>query len=131
LIKSIALTTYAAVVIALIFLVPNFLRSETVKGLLVKANSKGYQNLQVSGFITVSHNAEFYAAGRLIRDQDGKQHRFVGAAELRDYIDSHGGTPLLIFSPLEHVRHLTNDELIHTDVLDDNGELAITVVKAR
>jgi 4-amino-4-deoxy-L-arabinose transferase-like glycosyltransferase len=131
LIKSTAVGTYALVIIALIFLVPRFLRSETVKGLLATANSKGYQNLQVSGFIAVSHNAEFYAGGRLIRDEDGKQHRFIGAAELRDYIDSHGGTPLLIFCPLEHVRHLTNSDLIHTDVLDDNGELAVTVVRAR
>jgi 4-amino-4-deoxy-L-arabinose transferase-like glycosyltransferase len=131
LIWSVALTTYAGVVIALIFVAPNFLRSETVKGLLAKANSKGYQNLQVSGFITVSHNAEFYAAGRLIRDQDGKQHRFIGAAELREYIDAHNENPLVIFCPLEHIRHLTNSDLIHTDVLDDNGELAITIVRSR
>jgi len=131
LIKSIALSTYAVVVIALIFVVPRFLRNETVKHLVASANSKGYQNLQMSGFITVSHNAEFYAAGRLIRDQDGKQHRFIGASELREYIDSHGGEPLVIFCPLEHVRHLTNSDIIHADVLDDNGELAVTIVRAQ
>jgi len=65
-----------------------------------------------------------------VRDEDGKQHRFVGVPELREYIDSHGGKPLLVFSPLEYVRHLTNSDLVHTDVLDDNGELAITVVRA-
>jgi 4-amino-4-deoxy-L-arabinose transferase-like glycosyltransferase len=129
LIQAVAIATYVTVVIALIFFVPSFLRHETVKDLVATANSKGYRNLQVTGFITVSHNAEFYAAGRLVRDDDGKQHRFVGVPELREYIDAHGGNPLLVFSPLEYVQHLTNSDLVHTDVLDDNGELAITVVR--
>ena len=74
---------------------------------------------------------EWHHRRRLVRDDDGKQHRFVGIPELREYIDSHGGRPLLVFSPLEYVRHLTNSDLVHTDVLDDNGELAITVVRSR
>ena len=131
LIRAVAIGTFALVVVSMIFIVPTFLKGESVKGLVASANAKGYQNLPVSGFITVSHNAEFYAAGRLIRDQDGKQHRFVGAIELKDYINSHGGIPLLIFCPLEHLRHLTNSDLIYTDVLDENGEVAITVVRAK
>jgi 4-amino-4-deoxy-L-arabinose transferase-like glycosyltransferase len=131
LIQGIAVATYVTVVIGLIFFVPAFLKHETVKDLVATANSKGYRDLQVTGFITVSHNAEFYAAGRLVRDEDGKQHRFVSVPELREYIDAHGGKPLLVFSPLEYVRHLTNSDLVHTDVLDDNGELAITVVRPK
>ena len=131
LLKGVTLGTYVLVVIALIFVVPRSLKSETVKDLIAAANSKGYADLPVSGFITVSHNAEFYAAGRLIRDADGKQHRFVGAAEIRDYILAHNGTHLLIFCPIEHVRHLTNSDLIDTQVIDDNGELDIAIIKSK
>lgn len=131
LVVAMASITYALVIVALIFFIPGFMRSETVKGLLAAANSKGYQNLPVSGFNTVVHNAEFYAAGRLVRDQDGKQHRFIGAAELREFIDSHNGTPILVFCPLEHIRHLTNNELLDTQVIDDNGELDIALVRRK
>jgi 4-amino-4-deoxy-L-arabinose transferase-like glycosyltransferase len=131
LIMVISVGTFVIVVAALIFVVPRFLRSETVKSLVATANAKGYQNLPISGFVTVSHNAEFYAAGRLIRDEDGKQHRFVGAAEIKDYIDAHGESPLLVFCPLEHVRHLTNSDLVHAQVLDENGEIAILIVRPK
>jgi 4-amino-4-deoxy-L-arabinose transferase-like glycosyltransferase len=130
-VKILAIATYVCVVIALLSFVPGFLKHETVKGLIATANSKGYKDQEITGFITVSHNAEFYGAGRLIRDADGKQHRFTSVKELREYIDSHERQPLLVFSPLEHVRHLTNSDLIHTDVLDDNGEIAITVVSVK
>lgn len=131
LVSLVAVGTFVIVVASLIFAVPRFLQSEEVKGLIAAADSKGYQYLPVSGFITVSHNAEFYAAGRLIRDEDGKQHRFVGAIEIRDYMETHGKSPLLIFCPLEHVRYLTNSDVIQAQVLDDNGELAILIVQPK
>ena len=129
-IAATAIATYVVVVCSLLFAVPRFAEDETVKYLIAAADIKGYHRLQVTGFITVSHNAEFYAAGRLVRDNDGKQHRFIGVHEIRDYIDLHGGQPLLVFSPLEHVKHLTNSDVIRVEVLEVNGELAITLVRA-
>ena len=97
--------------------------------MITAANAKGYSDLPVAGFIVVSHNAEFYAAGRLLRDNDGRQHRFTSVNELKEFMDLHSGRPLLVLSPLEHVRHLINSDLVHTEVLEDNGEVAITLVR--
>ena len=130
-ISFVAVGTYVVVVFAIIFVVPGFARKETVKGLVETADSKGYSNLSVAGFIVVSHNAEFYSAGRLIRDADGKQHRFVGAHEIDEYIRSHNGMPILVLAPREDVKALTNNEILQAQVLDENGELAIVLVTNR
>ena len=129
--KTVAIATFVVVIAAIIFIVPSFARKETVKGLLQTANAKGYGSLSVAGFIVVSHNAEFYAAGRLVRDADGRQHRFVGPPELREYIDANGGHPVLVLTPIEYVRNLTNSDSIHADVLDENGEIAIMIVRPK
>jgi len=121
----VAIGTYVVIIGALLFVVPGFAGKETVKGLIATANSKGFSDLQVAGFVTVSHNAEFYAAGRLIRDADGKQHRFVSLHELQEYIRNHDDKPLLVLSPREDVRELTNNTSYGSRVLDDNGDLAI------
>jgi len=129
LVLTTAVATYVVVIASLIFVVPRFARHETVKGLITAANAKGFSDLPVVGFIVISHNAEFYAAGRLLRDNDGRQHRFTSVNELKEFMDLHSGRPLLVLSPLEHVRHLTNSQLIHTAVIEDNGDVAITVVQ--
>lgn len=127
----VAVGTYVVVVFAIIFVVPGFARKETVKGLVGTADSKGYSNLSVAGFIVVSHNAEFYAAGRLIRDVDGKQHRFVSAHEIVEYIQSHDSAQILVLAPREDVKALTNNELLQAQVIEENGELAIMLVTNR
>ena len=131
LVLTAAIATFVVVICSLIFVVPRFARHETVKGLIATANADGYNDLPVAGFIVASHNAEFYADGRLLRDSDGRQHRFGSVSELKEYVDLHSNRPLLILSPLELVHHLTNSELIRTDVLEDNGEVAIVLVRRR
>jgi len=130
-IRAVAVSTLVAVVVAIIFIVPGFARTETDKWLFETANSKGYSRLEVAGLFTLSHNAEFYAAGRLIRDADGKQHKFYGVHEIRDYIVEHDHQPLLVLIPHEYVRQLAGSDLVNTIVLDENGELAIAVVTSR
>jgi 4-amino-4-deoxy-L-arabinose transferase-like glycosyltransferase len=129
-VKALALCTYFLTVSAILFVVPGFARKETDKWLFQTANSRGYERLYVAGLFTVSHNAEFYAAGRLIRDGDGKQHKFYGVHEVREYIDGHGGEPLLVLVPLEYVRILSSSDAVWASVLDENGELAIAYVEA-
>jgi len=130
-VKAVALATYLTIVIALIFVVPRFVRSETVKPLIHAANSRGYAGLHVAGFETISHNAEFYASSRLIRDEDGKQHRFNTVRELADYLASSDQQQLLVLVPLEHLKPLTTNETLSTQVLDENGDLAIALVSAK
>jgi 4-amino-4-deoxy-L-arabinose transferase-like glycosyltransferase len=129
-IKAAAILMLAFVVIVSIFVVPRFADNESVKRLVATADTQGYGSAQIAGFITVSHNAEFYAAGRLIRDADGKQHRFIGPPELAEYINSHGGRPLLVLSPVEHVHYLTSSEHLSAQIIANNSETAILLVSA-
>ena len=85
----------------------------------------------MAGFETISHNAEFYASSRLIRDEDGKQHRFNTVRELADYLASSDQQQLLVLVPLEHLKPLTTNETLSTQVLDENGDLAIALVSAK
>jgi 4-amino-4-deoxy-L-arabinose transferase-like glycosyltransferase len=130
-IRAIAVSTFVSVVAAIIFIVPSFARTETDKWLFETANAEGYSRLQVAGLFTLSHNAEFYAAGRLIRDADGKQHKFYGVHEIRDYITTHDQKPLLVLIPNEYVKQLTGNDLVDAEVLEENGELAIAFVAAK
>jgi 4-amino-4-deoxy-L-arabinose transferase-like glycosyltransferase len=130
-IKAIALATYMTIVLALLFVVPRFVRTETVKTLIKSADSHGFPQLQVAEFGTISHNAEYYAAGRLIRDDDGKQHRFNTVRELSDRISASDNRRMLVLIPLDHVKQLTMNEMLSTQVLDDNGELAIAAVSLK
>ena len=131
LINTVAVGTLVICVIAIIFVVPGFARKESVKSLIAAADAHGFSTEPVVSFLTVSHNAEFYAAGRLVRDQDGKQRRFVGPHELLEYISEHNNTPLVVLVPKNHVTALTLNETLDTQILDDNGDLNIAVVKMK
>jgi len=131
LIKALALATYLTIVFALLFVVPRFVRTETVKTLIKSADSHGFSQLQVAEFDMISHNAEFYAAGRLIRDDDGKQHRFNSIHELSDRITATEDHRILVLIPLNHVKQLTMSETLSTQVIEDNGELAIAAVSLK
>lgn len=126
-----ALATFACVIIVLQFFVSDFARGDTVKSLIETADARGFENAKVVTFNEVSHNAEFYAAGRLIRTADGKQRRFFSAAEIADEIKNRNAPEILVLTPLESLPQLTNDARINAEVLSDNGELAIVSVKIK
>jgi 4-amino-4-deoxy-L-arabinose transferase-like glycosyltransferase len=129
LVQAVAVGTYFVMVCAVIFAVPRFVRRESVNELIDSADSHGYASAPVLSFMTISHNAEFYAAGRLARDPDGKQHRFIGAHEVREYIDQHGGVPVVVLVPRDQIGHLSSSDLLETQVLNDNGDLDVAIVR--
>jgi len=117
-------------VFALIFVVPGFAKKESVKELIETANARRYSSLPVASFMTVSHNAEFYAAGRIVRDELGKQRKFIGTHELLEYLQYVGGS-MIVLVPREHVNALASSDQLRTEILSDNGELAIAVVSIK
>ncbi len=125
---SIAASVLAGVIILLIFVVPQFAETDSVKGLIADANEKGYGSSKVLMLHNISHNAEFYAAGRLVRGVDGSQTRFNGVDDIQKMIELEGGESVLVLVPLEYVKQLTNDRRIKTEILGDNAELAIAAV---
>lgn len=128
---SMGVGTLAVCVVLLVTVVPQFANGDSVKGLVAEADSKGYVGEKVLNFHSISHNAEFYAAGRLVRDATGKQREYWVTPDLRRDIASLGGKPVLVLVRLEHIQLLKSDQAIDVEVIGDNGETAITRVSLR
>ena len=127
-ILAIAITTFLVSTLLLVFVVPRFADSDSVKSLIASADERGYSANRVVGLHTISHNAEFYAAGRLVRDETGRQRRFSGNGELLEAMSAASLDQVIVLVPLEYRAELTQDARLKTEVLKDNGELAIAVV---
>ena len=126
-----AFLTFLFVIIILQFFAYDFVKSETVQHLVETANSNGYENEKILNLHTISHSVEFYGAGRLIRQEDGKQKRFYGVGEIVEQMRKDNVKESLVLIPPGYLKQLTESDLVETRVLDNNGELAICAVKLR
>ncbi len=130
-VQAIALLTMIGAAVLAQFFVTGFLHEETVKHLIEKAGSQGYKSEKILGLHTISHSAEFYGAGRLLRDADGRQRRLFGVSEVVDEMKKADAKQALVLIPLGYLDQLTKSEQVEAQVLGDNGELAIVAVKSR
>jgi 4-amino-4-deoxy-L-arabinose transferase-like glycosyltransferase len=130
-VQTIAALTLVIVAILSQFFITGFLHEETVKHLIDTANSKGYTNEKILTLHTISHSAEFYGAGRLVREEDGKQKRLYGVSQVVDEMKRANVRQSLVLIPLVYLAQLTKSDLVEAEVLDDNGELAIAFVKLK
>jgi 4-amino-4-deoxy-L-arabinose transferase-like glycosyltransferase len=131
LIQFTAFLTFLCVAILAKFVVTDFLREETVWHLVEMANAKGYKNEKVVNLHTISHSLEFYGAGRLVRETDGKQRKLYGVSEVVEQMQKDNSTQILAVIPLEYLYTLNKAENIESEVLDDNGELAMVIIKRK
>jgi len=130
-VQLIAFAAFAIVAVALQFFVPSYAQADTTKYLIETANANGYGGAKIINLHTISHNAEFYAAGRLVRNEDGKLKKFLGVALVAEEIWRAGGRDVLVLVPLEYLHELPESDLVESKILADNGELAIVLVKGR
>ena len=128
LVQGLTATTFVLMIAATIFFADHFADNESVKGLFDVANSRGFQNTPVQLLHGISHNAEFYASGRIIRAPDGKQKRDNGVIEVQRQIEQRNGEPLLVLVPVEYLYQLTQSNSLDAEVLKDNGDWALAVV---
>jgi 4-amino-4-deoxy-L-arabinose transferase-like glycosyltransferase len=131
--REIALQILAFLMFVFVFAVLEFFihtaaRHETVKTLIVTADSQGFADAKILTLHNISQNAEFYAEGRLQRLPNGKQRYLYGVAEVREFIEQHGNQPVLVLVPLKYLNELTASDLVTAKVLSDNGKLAIAIV---
>ncbi len=125
---SVATATLFGVIALLIFAVPRYAEADSVKSLLAAAEENGFGRARVIMLHTISHNAEFYAAGRLSRGVDRKQQQLYGVDEIIGAMAAKGDRSALVLVPLEYVGQLTGAPQINAAFLKDNGELAIVAV---
>ncbi|HVF29452.1 MAG TPA: glycosyltransferase family 39 protein [Pyrinomonadaceae bacterium] len=121
--------TLLVVTMVALFVAPRFADGDSVKRLFAPsvANSET-ADLPVFMLHFVSHNAEFYAAGRIIREAAGKQKRFHGTKEIADAMRSRGLTRALVLVPIEHVNQLLKSADLASDVRGENGDVVLAEV---
>jgi len=127
-VQLIAFMTFVAVAVALRFFVPAYAQADTTKYLIETANAAGYADAKILNLHAVSHNAEFYGAGRLVRDADGKLKKYFGVTEILEEIKQQNGKTVLVLVPPEYLHQLKESVLIESKVLGKSGELAIVAV---
>ncbi len=127
-----AALTLIGVIIALQFFAPIYTKHETVKYLIETANAKGYADAKFVSLYTVSHNLEFYAAGRLEREADGKLKRYDDFSVLIKAIKNAPDEKILVIAPQETVANLQAENVAaDTELIAANGDSAIILVKPK
>jgi 4-amino-4-deoxy-L-arabinose transferase-like glycosyltransferase len=128
-IRAAAFATFSIVVALIIFALPRFAETDSVKYLIEAAAAKGFTQEKVAGFDTVSHNAEFYAAGRLIRNADGTQRKFENPAELLEQMRTDDTENILVITPSDKLPAFLANKFFRTELIINNGRLAIVIAE--
>ena len=130
-VQAAAAGTFVIVALAAFVFAPKFAESESTKGLFAAADVRGFSDARVMMLHGISHNAEFYAPGRIVRDSDGKQKRFPGPKEVFEELKKNGGKPALVVVPIEYLAQLLNSEYMRTELIKDNGDVALVSVQEK
>jgi hypothetical protein len=126
--RILVLATFAATAFALQFIVTDFARDQTVKRLIAEADTRGYSDATVLNMSTIVHNAEFYAAGRLIRLPGGKIRKFNTVEEIAEEIRRQNGKTVLVLVPYEYAYQLGENDWISAKILGDNSKVILFAV---
>lgn len=127
-----AALTLICVIIALQFFAPVYTKHETVKYMIEMADAKGFTDAKFVSLYTVSHNLEFYAAGRLEREADGKLKRYDDFSVLIKAIKNAPDQQILVVVPQETVPNLQAENVAaEIEVIAENGDSAIILVKPK
>ena len=102
---------------------------ESVRDLVETASARGYSQVPIVGLHTVERSAEFYAAGKLVYGADGEPIKFEGAHDVVDSTRRAGGM-ILCFVPVEYESQLTSHQGVYTEVLGNNGQVSLVLVRA-
>ena len=105
-------------------------RRESVRELLQTADSRGYSESPIVNLHTIERTAEYYAAGRLRYESSGHPVKFEGVYQVVEEI-RRSGRPVLVFVPPEFLDQLTNDPRLKTEMLGDNGSVALVAASSR
>lgn len=128
-IVGIAAATFGVVIMLLVTAVPRFADNDSVKRLLAEADARGYSDAEVLSQHAINHNAEFYAAGRLLRSADGKQMRLYGVNEILNEIRRRNGNPVLILVPNEWAHQSLESPLLKAELIARNSETSIIAAR--
>ena len=126
----IACATLVVVIVALYCAVPQFAARESSKYLIQLADSRGYSRAAIFGLRRDDRTPEFYGVGRVVYGADGEPSMYEGPSRVI-YESQKRKDVILALVSLNEVDQLTNLESIQTDVIGNNGKVAIVAVRPR
>jgi hypothetical protein len=91
----------------------------------------GYGDDKLTSIFGVPHSAEYYAAGRLVRDSEGKQLRIWSGWDLAILLKERNLPRVLVIVPLKQQKQILDSPVVQGQFIDDNGEYAIYMVTPR
>jgi 4-amino-4-deoxy-L-arabinose transferase-like glycosyltransferase len=124
----IAVGTFVVVFGIVNFVAPALADADSTRSLIAAADQGGYSSAKVLSFRSLSHNAEFYAAGRLVRDMEGKQRAFYSPTELAMFVRENGGMPVLVLAHPEHMTDMLTSPELRCELIREAGETGIYAV---
>lgn len=123
-------TTFTALIVALNCGVASFATRESTRDLILLADARGYGSAPVYALHQIDRSAEFYASGRVVYAADGELVRSESALEILEAARKNGA-PILVVVPVEYVYQLTGLTSARTDVIGNNGKLALVGVASQ
>jgi 4-amino-4-deoxy-L-arabinose transferase-like glycosyltransferase len=123
----VAANTLTVVLVLLQYAVWHEADRNSSKRLLQLADDAGYSQTQIHGLKIDDRSPEFYAAGRVIYRPDGEPVMYDGAPQIMNETRARN-TTLLAFVPLESLGYLVNAREVRTQVIGDNGIVALVAV---
>ncbi len=128
--QILAFLAFVVVILLLQFAAPKYAPQDSVKDLVAAANNEGFTSEKIVNLYTVSHNLEFYAPNRLVRNDDGTQKRYDNFSVLvNDVKNSADGKVLVLVPHKDLEKVLTENPSVETTLLGDNGEEGFILVK--
>ncbi|HJZ79366.1 MAG TPA: glycosyltransferase family 39 protein [Pyrinomonadaceae bacterium] len=107
---------------------PAAARRESVRDLLITAAARGYESTEVVQLHTIERTAEFYAANRITYQADGEPAKLEGVKQVFEAARRNHGV-VLCFVPRQFTSQLTSSNEAQTEVLADNGRVALVAVR--
>ncbi len=126
----VAFATFASIVIAMHCGLAKFAERESLRNVIQLADIRGYGAAPVYVMHDVDRSLEFYAAGRLVYAADGHPMKLEGGWEALEAARK-AGNPVLIAVPLEYVYQLTGLESGQTEIIGNNGRMALVALSER
>jgi 4-amino-4-deoxy-L-arabinose transferase-like glycosyltransferase len=127
---AISVAVFLSAIVGVKVVGPPVAGRQSTRDLLAAAASRGYSNTPVVQLHTIERSAEFYAAGRITYQSDGEPVKFEGAAQVAEAARFAGG-PVLCLVPIEFESQVINLTGTDSEVISDNGEVGLVVVRAR
>ncbi len=128
--QLLALSVFIGTIMLQLTVMPWFAPTDSVKSLVAAANERGYNKDRILAFYSVSHNAEFYAVGRLIRDTAGKQKPFYSVEEVISLLATEPSHQLLALVKLQDMAKMQTGGKLSIEMIADNSEYAIVAIRS-